>query len=168
MYYIKIFLLYSLLGFVMESTLYKIKLINKHSGIFYGPITAVYGVGIISIELINKYFFQKIKYNKIIKILIEFIILTMILSLIEFLGGNILNYLFNIDMWDYSKIELHFGKYICLQNSLIWGLLGILYLHIIKPFTDKIIKQITTKETYLFLAIFIIDSIITLITKINL
>ena len=168
MYYIKIFLLYSLLGFVMESTLYKIKLINKHSGIFYGPITAVYGVGIISIELINKYFFQKIKYNIIIKILIEFIILTIILSLIEFLGGNILNYLFNIDMWDYSKIELHFGKYICLQNSLIWGLLGILYLHIIKPFTDKIIKQITTKETYLFLAIFIIDSIITLITKLNL
>lgn len=168
MYYIKIFLLYSLLGFVMESTLYKIKLINKHSGIFYGPITAVYGVGIISIELINKYFFQKIKYNKIIKILIEFIILTIILSLIEFLGGNILNYLFNIDMWDYSKIELHFGKYICLQNSLIWGLLGILYLHIIKPFTDKIIKQITTKETYLFLTIFIIDSIIALITKLHL
>lgn len=168
MYYIKIFLLYSLLGFIMESTLYKIKIVNKHSGIFYGPMTAVYGVGIISIELLNKYFFQKIKYNKVVKILIEFITLTIVLSIIEFLGGNILNYLFNIDMWDYSKLEPHFGKYICLQNSLIWGLLGTLYLHIIKTFTDKIIKQVTTKETYLFLIIFIIDSIIVLITKLKL
>ena len=49
MYYIKIFLLYSLLGFIMESTLYKVKTINKHSGIFTGPMTAVYGVGIVSI-----------------------------------------------------------------------------------------------------------------------
>ena len=57
MYYLKIFLLYSLLGFIMESTLFKIKLSKKHSGIFYGPMTAVYGVGIISIELLNKYFF---------------------------------------------------------------------------------------------------------------
>ena len=51
MYYIKVFLLYSLLGFIMESTLYKVKSVNKHSGIFYGPMTAVYGIGILSIEL---------------------------------------------------------------------------------------------------------------------
>jgi len=165
MYYTKIFLLYSLLGFIMESTLFKIRHSNKHSGIFYGPMTAVYGVGIISIELLNKYFFKKINRNIIIKLLIEFITLTVILSLIEYLGGNILNYLFDIDMWDYSNIKPNFGKYICLQNSLIWGILGTIYIHIFKPFTDKIIKQITKKETYLFLIIFIIDTIIVLATK---
>ena len=165
MYYIKTFLLYSLLGFIMESTLYKIKLVNKHSGIFYGPVTAVYGVGIISIVLLNKYFFKKIKCNKILKLLIEFITLTIILSIIEYLGGNILNYLFDIDMWDYSNIKPNFGKYICLQNSIIWGILGAAYIHIFKPFTDKIINQITNKETYLFLTLFIIDTILVLITK---
>ena len=165
MYYTKIFLLYSLLGFIMESTLFKVKVVNKHSGIFYGPITAVYGVGIISVELLNKYFFKKIKCHKIIKILIEFITLTIILSLIEYLGGNILNYLFNIDMWDYSNIKPNFGKYICLQNSIIWGILGTIYIHIFKPFTDKILNQITIKETYLFLALFLIDTLLVLITK---
>lgn len=165
MYYTNIFLLYSLLGFIMESTLFKIKTVNKHSGIFYGPMTAVYGVGIISIELLNKYFFKKIKSNKILKYLIEFLTLTIILSLIEYLGGNILNYLFDIDMWDYSKIKPNFGKYICLQNSIIWGLLGTIYIHFFKPFTDKIIKQITNKETYIFLTIFIIDTILVLINK---
>ena len=165
MYYIKIFLLYSLFGFIMESTLYKINLMNKHSGIFYGPITAVYGVGIISIELLNKHIFKKIKCHKLIKILIEFITLTIILSVIEYLGGNILNYLFNIDMWDYSNNYLNFGKYICLQNSLIWGALGTSYIYIFKPFTDKIINHITTKETILFLILFIMDTILVLITK---
>ena len=165
MYYIKTFLLYSLLGFVMESALFKIKLVNKHSGIFYGPMTAVYGVGIISIVLLNKYFFKKIKCNKILKLLIEFITLTIILSIIEYLGGNILNYLFDIDMWDYSKIKPNFGKYICLQNSIIWGILGTVYIHMFKSFTDKILNQITNKETYLFLTIFIIDTILVLITK---
>ena len=165
MYYIKTFLLYSLLGFIMESTLFKVRLVNKHSGIFYGPITAVYGVGILSIVLLNKYFFKKIKCNKILKLLIEFITLTIILSIIEYLGGNILNYLFDIDMWDYSKIKPNFGKYICLQNSIIWGILGTVYIHIFKPFTDKILNQITNKETYLFLTLFIIDTILVLITK---
>ena len=165
MYYTKIFLLYSLLGFIMESTLFKIKLSKKHSGIFYGPMTAVYGVGVLSIELLNKYFFQKIKYHKVIKLLIEFITLTIILSVIEYLGGNILNYLFDIDMWDYSNIKPNFGKYICLQNSIIWGILGTIYIHIFKPFTDKIIKAITHKETYLFLIVFIIDMILVLINK---
>lgn len=165
MYYIKIFLLYSLLGFVMESTLFKIKLSKKHSGIFYGPMTAVYGVGIISIELLNKYFFSKLKCHKILKLLIEFLTLTIILSLIEYLGGNILNYLFDIDMWDYSNIKPNFGKYICLQNSIIWGILGTLYIHIFKPFTDKLLDQVTIKETYLFLGLFIIDTIAVLVTK---
>ena len=165
MYYTKIFLLYSLLGFIMESTLFKIKLSKKHSGIFYGPVTAVYGVGIISIELLNKYFFKKIKCSKILKLIIEFLSLTIVLSLIEYLGGNILNFLFDIDMWDYSNIKPNFGKYICLQNSIIWGILGTVYIHIFKPFTDKIINQITPKETYLFLGLFIIDTILVLVTK---
>lgn len=166
MYYINNFLLYSLFGFIMESVLYKTKEINKHSGIFYGPITAVYGIGIVAMILIDKYFFQKIKCHKILKYIIEFVILTIMLSIIEGIGGTVLEYLFNIEMWNYSNKDPHLGKYICLQNSLIWGILGTLFINIFKPFTDKILNQITNKETYLFLTIFIIDTIITLITKI--
>ena len=165
MYYIKIFLLYSLLGFIMESTLFKIKLSRKHSGIFYGPMTAVYGVGVVSIELLNKYFFKKIKCSTFLKLIIEFITLTVILSLIEYLGGNVLNYLFDIDMWDYSNIKPNFGKYVCLQNSIIWGILGTLYIHVFKNFTDRFVKQISLKESYLFLGLFIIDTIMVLVTK---
>jgi len=149
----------------MESTLFKIVGSSKHSGIFYGPMTAVYGVGIIAILLLNKYLFKKIRSNKAIKLIVEFIILTIVLSLIEYIGGNVLNILFDIDMWDYSKDSMNFGKYVCLRNSIIWGILGVAYIHIIKNFTDKILSKITRKETYFFLTIFIVDLIFVLVTK---
>ena len=149
----------------MESTLYKITGSIKHSGIFYGPMTAVYGVGIVAILLLNKHLFKKMRCNKSLKLIVEFIILTIVLTLIELIGGNVLNMLFDIDMWNYSKDSMNFGKYICLRNSLIWGIMGLLYIHIIKKFTDKILSKISRKETYFFLTVFVIDLILVLATK---
>ena len=60
---------------------------------------------------------------------------------------------------------MNFGKYICLRNSLIWGIMGVLYINIIKKFTDKILSKITRKETYFFLTIFVVDLILVLATK---
>lgn len=149
----------------MESTLFKITGSVKDSGIFYGPMTAVYGVGIIAILLLNKYFFKKLKCHKLLKYLIEFLTLTLILTLIEFLGGNILNYLFDIDMWNYTKKPYNFGKYICLELALTWGVMGLLFIHIFKPFTDKILSKITNKEVYLFTTLFLVDLSLVLVTK---
>lgn len=149
----------------MESTLFKIVGSSKHSGIFFGPMTAVYGVGIIAILLLNKHLFNNMRCNKSLKFIVEFIILTIVLSLIELIGGNVLNMLFDIDMWNYSKDAMNFGKYICLRNSLIWGIMGVLYIHIFKKFTDKILRKITRKETYFFLTIFSIDLLLTLAIK---
>ena len=69
-------------------------------------------------------------------------------------------------MWDYSKYPLNFGKYICLYTSLTWGILGLIYLYIFKHLTDKIIRQITNKETYVFIIFFLLDTFLVLVTKI--
>ena len=149
----------------MESTLFKITGSLKDSGIFYGPMTAVYGVGIIAILLLNKYLFKKLKCNKILIYVIEFLTLTLVLTLIEFIGGNVLNYLFDIDMWNYTKKPYNFGKYICLELALTWGIMGVLFIHLFKPFTDKILSKITNKEVYLFTTLFLIDLSLVLATK---
>ena len=167
MYYIELFFIYSLFGFIMESTLYKILLSNRHSSIFYGPVTTIYGFGVIAIELLNKYIFKKIKTNFIFKISIEYIVLVIILSIIEYIGGNVLNILFKVDLWDYSNKAFHFGKYVCLLNSLIWGFLGITYIHILKNITDKYINQISSKEISFIIVVFIIDLIAIFINKLK-
>ena len=70
MYYLNTFLLYGLLGFIMESTLFKITEECRVSGGLYGPITIVYGLGGLALILTNKYILNKIKINKILKIIL--------------------------------------------------------------------------------------------------
>lgn len=166
MYYLKTILLYSLFGFCMESTVYKISLSKRHSGICYGPFTYVYGFGVLSLTLLKKYFLDKLHLNKYLKFLITFLLCTITLTLIEWLGGNILNLIFDIDMWNYTKKTYNFGKYICLEYAIIWGLFGTLYIYYLKNFIDKIIKIIPNKFTIAILIINILDIILVLINKI--
>ena len=111
MTYLNYLFIYSIFGFLMESEVYKLWNTSKHSGIFYGPYTFVYGVGVLAsilvYEKLNNYLKDK---NKYLKIFIYFLIFTILLSLIEYLGGNILKLIFSIDMWDYSNHSIHFGK----------------------------------------------------------
>lgn len=165
LYYIKCLFFYSFLGFTFESEIYKINKSNLHSGIFYGPITEVYGFGILSLILLKKYFFDKLTCNKYLKLLIIFITSFIILTLIEFIGGNILNLLFDINMWNYTNKTFNFGKYICLELALAWGILGTIFVYYIKDFLDKFIDLIPQKLIYTIIIINIIDTIFVFLTK---
>lgn len=164
MYFFNNFIIYSILGFIMESTIYKIKDSTRHSGILFGPYTLVYGIGVIAILLINKYV-SKLKLNKFLKIIILYITFVISLTLIEWLGGNIIHQIFGIDLWDYTNHPYNLGKYVSFSISLTWGLLGLIVVYIIKPITDKIIKLTNNTFTNILLSIILIDSILTLILK---
>ena len=164
MYYLNSFLLYSFLGFVMESTLYKNTKLKK-SGVLNGPVTLVYGVGGIALILINKYIISKIHTSTIIKIIISFFIYAVLLTLVELVCGYLCNIIFDVDMWNYTSKKYNIGKYICLEFIPIWGLLGVLITYVLKPFFDKVIKLIPKEATYLLTFILVLDFIITLITK---
>ena len=166
MYYLKSLLLYSLFGFCLESTVYKISLSKRHSGICYGPFTYVYGFGVLALILLKKYCLDKLKVNKYFKVILTFILCTIILTFIEWLGGNILNLVFDIDMWNYTEKTYNFGKYICLELAFIWGLFGTLYIYYIKNFIDKIIDIIPDNFALAVMIINILDIILVLINKI--
>ena len=148
LYYINYFLLFSFLGFNLESEVFKLNNSNIHSGIFYGPITEVYGFGVIHLLLVKKYFLDKLKCNKYLKVIFTFITSFVVLTLTEYIGGNVLN-----------------GKYICLELSIAWALLGTFYLCFAKGFFDKIVSIIPKKLTLFLVIVNIIDTIITLLTK---
>ena len=164
-YYVNCLYFYSLIGFILESTIYKIRKSKRHSGIFYGPITMVYGFGIIILLIVKKHFLDKIKTTKTKKLIITFLTCTFILTITEYLGGNILYKLFHIDMWNYNNKQFHIGKYICLELALTWGLLGTLYLYLAKEFFDKIINLFPKKLTIIFIIINLIDTILVFINK---
>ena len=163
MYYINNFLFFSILGHFLESIIY-LFLNNGYSGILYGPWTPVYGFGIIVIILIHKYL-NKTKLTGIKKVISLFLLSMILLTFIEFIGGILIEYLFHKELWSYTNLKFHIGKYIALEISLIWGLCSIFYIYLIKPLTDKIIKRIPYYITICISVFFIIDLFVTVINK---
>lgn len=161
MYYINNFILYSLFGHLLEV------MINKSSGFLYCPWTPVYGLGVLIIISIHK-IIKKRHYNKRTEVLITFIISSIILSLIELLGGYLLQFLFHKTFWNYSEFLLNIGKFIAIEISIIWGILAIIYIYLLKPLSDKLTKKIPNYITIICSVLFILDLIITIIIKIKL
>ena len=167
MYYINNFLLFSIFGHLLESIIYLFLNNNGYSGILYGPWTPVYGFGIILIIIIYN-LIKKTKLTGIKKAISIFLISMILLTIIEFIGGISIEYFFHKKLWSYTNLKFHIGRYIALEISIIWGLCSILYIYLIKPITDKIIKRIPYYITICISVFFVIDLIVTIFNKIKL
>lgn len=165
MYYISCFVIYSILGYIFETILFFIFNINIESGFLLGPWTIIYGFGF----LIVNYLFCLIKKkfnNKYLIYILLFIISTFSLSLVELIGGLLLENFFGVIWWNYDNYFLHIGKYICIWISFIWGFLAIINIIVFKPFFDILIKLIPRNYFILLFFILLIDFILSTILHI--
>ena len=163
-YYINVFLVYSILGYILETTLKTFFIPSMNNGFLYGPWIPVYGFGCCLIIAIMRLVFNRIKVSRWLKIVLVFLISMGVLTILEFIGGNLIELLTGKFFWDYSDMKYNFGPYISLEISLIWGIMSLVIIYVIKPVLDKIIKKIPSVFTYLVLAIFITDLSLTLIS----
>jgi len=162
MYYINYFFIFSIIGHFIETVFVS----NFTSGILYGWWTPVYGFGVILILLIGKIISKfNLKGKLIFKILITYLVSMIILSLIELIGGYLIEFIFDKRLWNYENHKFNIGPYISLEMANIWGIASILVLYVLKPIIDKIEKFIPRIITYLLIALFIIDIGCTIILK---
>ena len=164
MYYLNNFLFFSILGHIFESILFLVLDNNGYSGIFFGPWTPVYGLGIIIIILINK-LIDKFNLNLTLKIIFSFFIYAIFLSLIEYIGGISIEIFFHKIFWNYSNHKFNLGYYVSLEMTLLWGLISCIYLFVFKKIIDIFIKKIPVFISIPVFIIFISDFVVTLITK---
>lgn len=108
---------------------------------------------------------KKKNINSFFKFVILFFSCMIILSLIELFGGLIIELAFHFSFWDYSNYKFNIGKYICLEMALLWGLASILFVLVLRPVMDLIIKKIPDFFVYMSLFLFVSDMILTLILK---
>lgn len=161
MYYFKYFFITSILGFFLETIVCH----SYESGILYGPCTPVYGIGSIIIILVSDKILKKKHINTFIKFIIIFISCTLILSLSELVGGLLIEKIFHYSYWDYTNYKFNIGKYICLEMSLLWGIASIIFVCVLRPIIDKLIKYIPNFLVYISIVLFIIDTILTIINR---
>lgn len=161
MYYIKTFLSYSIFGYLFETIVSLFTKSNFKSGIMFGPWTPIYGLGVLIIMCLSKYLFLNLHMNRILETIITFCIITITLTFLEWLGGVLIEFLFHKVFWNYANHVFNFGKYISLTVSLVWGIGSIIFIYIINPLLNDLIKKIPNSLAIIIFIIFIIDFILT-------
>lgn len=168
MYFINSFFIYSILGYIIEIIFaFLIGANNPESGFLYGPCTPIYGIAAILITIVSEKLFKSLHLPRWIETIIVFIIITIILMLLEYIGGILIEIIFGFSFWDYSDYKYNIGKYVCLEMGIVWGIMSIVFIYIVKPRLDKYIKKVPKWLTITFSIIFIIDFIIRLFVEYN-
>lgn len=60
-----------------------------------------------------------------------------LVTVLEYVTGFLLEKIFNCKWWDYGNNVLNLQGYICLQYSLLWGLLAFLLVQFVQPVISK-------------------------------
>jgi len=159
-----LFILYSFLGWfceVLYCSIYQRKFVNR--GFLYGPICPIYGVGAIVIFSL----LSSLADNLVI-LFISSMVLT---SIIEYFTSWVMEKLFDTKWWDYSNYKFNINGRVCLLNSTLFGIMGIVAVRFVHPFVLSIlysINDIWTKTLSItFMVIFVIDLIFTLKSLVN-
>lgn len=159
MYDINIFLTYSILGFFYECIINFIQNGRFSSGFMYGPWTPIYGIGVLIILFIYK---KLSKYSKTKRLIIMSIISMIVLTILEYITGNLIELIFHTSFWDYSNYKFNYGKFISLESSLIWMFGSIIIIFIHKKL-KKYIKKIPNQITIILSIVFTIDLVLSVI-----
>lgn len=116
--WIAFFLIYSFLGWCIESTIVSVskrKLTNR--GFLTGPMLPLYGFGALTI-LISTLWVQE-------SYVLVYICGLIAATCLEYVTGVVMEAMFNMRYWDYSDKKFNVNGYICLKSSLFWGVLSV-------------------------------------------
>lgn len=158
MYYLFLFYIYSVIGWIAETSyvsILKRKFIDR--GFLIGPYCPIYGCG----ALIMIIYLTQYKEN----ILTVFLLGMLLCSILEYFTSYIMEKLYNARWWDYSNDKYNLNGRVCLKNSCLFGLAGILVIYLGQPLISNIIPKTNTTLliiVIIFSIIFIADLITSL------
>ena len=156
-YYFLIFFIYSVLGWIMESTYVSIgqkKFVNR--GFLIGPYCPIYGYG----ALIMIIYLEQYKDN----ILTVFILGIAICSFLEYITSYLMEKIFKARWWDYSDRKFNLNGRVCGKNALLFGLGGLIVIYLVHPIIGTLISKLNNYLililSIIFFVIYIIDTIV--------
>lgn len=156
-----IFIFGCFFGWIIEGiwTYLKKGVIINHSALVIGPFNIVYGVGAVILTL----FLYKLKDKSKIEIFgVSFAIGTVLEYVMSFLMEKLVGFV----AWNYRKKPFNINGRVCLQYSIFWGFLGIIWIKLIYPQIKKLIDKFNKLESIKLMKITIIflifDTLLTL------
>lgn len=124
------FYIYCFFGWIIESTYVSVCTGNwVNRGFMRGPVIPIYGTGAVII------LFAVIPFRT--NPILVFILGTISASVLEFVTGFVMERIYKVRYWDYSDKPFNLCGYICLFNSLCWGVLSILLIYLVHSWVEK-------------------------------
>lgn len=153
------FMIYSMLGWTIESIF--VSITNKriiNSGFLMGPYCPIYGLGAFIVLFILSSFHDNF--------ILLFILSFLLTSILEYFTSYLLEKIFGILWWDYSKMKFNIKGRVCLINSILFGFMSLFVTYIVHPMIYTFIENnsnTSLRFMFIFLfIIFIIDSFISI------
>lgn len=133
--WILFFFIYSFVGWCWEScyvSVRKHRWINR--GFLHGPMLPIYGSGalVILISTIG------VRENPWLIFLFGMLAATVL----EYITGAVMERMFHVRYWDYSRQKLNLNGYICVSSSLCWGVFSVLLVRIVHIPVERAVLDI--------------------------
>ncbi|AMM58156.1 TPA: hypothetical protein KNK42_001538 [Clostridioides difficile] len=159
------FVIYSFIGWCCETTYCSVlqkQFVNR--GFLNGPFCPIYGFGALAIVATLTPFVHTIPLLFLFSIIIT--------SIMEYCTSFILEKIFNMTWWDYSKHKFNIHGRVCLENSLMFGVLSLIVMLIVHPIVVDFINSISKNVLFIFAIsieiYFVLDLVITVHTILQL
>lgn len=150
------FIIGAFAGWLLECTFKFIaKDFRRTPGILNTPFCILYGLGTVVLSLV----INKVTDN----LLLLFILSMFVLSIMEYVTFVLLKKIYDVQLWSYDNMTFNINDKVCIEFSLIWGLLGALYIKYLLPILSRFFVAAQgmafTFSLYLLLAIIVTDFI---------
>ena len=130
-----LFFFYCFCGWVWESCYVSAKQrqwVNR--GFLHGPLLPIYGSGAIIILFVT----LPVADN----LWLVYVLGMLVATLLEYVVGAVMEQLFKVRYWDYTKQPCNLHGYICLTSSIAWGFFSILLVRFIHPPIDRLLHKL--------------------------
>lgn len=148
------FFIYAVIGWICE--FFYCGAIDKkfeNRGFLFGPYCPIYGAGAILIV----YILQPLSQSA----WSLFFYTVIVCTVMEYFVGWAMEKIFDMRWWDYSNQPLNLNGRICVLNSTLFGLMGLLLVYVVHPLVVQLLDQIPTRFDEHTIAISIIVLIAT-------
>lgn len=129
------FTIYSLIGWACECAWCSIpdrKFVNR--GFLIGPVCPIYGFGgMLVVALLTP---------AAGNLLALFLSAAVITTVLEYITSVLMERLFHMRWWDYSHNKFNIHGRVCLLNTAMFGIMGVLLMRVIHPFIASLVERL--------------------------
>ena len=137
-------------------------------GFLVGPYLPLYGFGLCALYLLanleNTPLISEVTAGS--KTLL-FIVMSLVMTLFEYIAGVIFIKGMKVKLWDYSNEKFNFQGIICLKFSIYWAILGAVYYFLIHPHILQALQWFSSNLAFsfvvgMFFGVFAVDVVYSL------